>query len=139
MADLFDNSDSDSDPEPMSAEAHGTILEHVRARADQTFAGGPVVGRTAIEVHWRRLGRAFVEVSLSLASTGSYKLRWSVPNVAAPPETATGRWRRDNNELTLAPCVDELSVYEWLADGKLVVTVDGVAYTSLPPRHVVKE
>jgi len=77
-------------------------------------------------------------VTLSLASAGSYTLRWSVPGVATPPQTATGRWRRDGSALTLAPCVDELSAYEWLDDGKLVVTVDGEAHVSLPPRHVVK-
>ena len=27
--------------------------------ADETFARGPVVGPTAIELHWRRVGRAF--------------------------------------------------------------------------------
>ena len=105
---------------------------HVKRRV------GPVVGPTAIELHWRRVGRAFAEVTLSLASAGSYTLRWSVPGVATPPQTATGRWRRDGSALTLAPCVDELSAYEWLDDGKLVVTVDGEAHVSLPPRHVVK-
>ena len=137
MADLF-NSDSDSDIEPASAEARGAVLDQLRRQADETFARGPVVGPPAIELHWRRVGRAFAEVTLSLASAGSYTLRWSVPGVATPPQTATGRWRRDGSALTLAPCVDELSAYEWLDDGKLVVTVDGEAHVSLPPRHVVK-
>ena len=119
MADLF-NSDSDSDIEPASAEARGAVLDRLRRQADETFARGPVVGPTAIELHWRRVGRAFAEVTLSLASAGSYTLRWSVPGVATPPQTATGRWRRDGSALTLAPCVDELSAYEWLDDGKLV-------------------
>ena len=102
MADLF-NSDSDSDIEPASAEARGAVLDRLRRQADETFARGPVVGPTAIELHWRRVGRAFAEVTLSLASAGSYTLRWSVPGVATPPQTATGRWRRDGSALTLAP------------------------------------
>ena len=83
MADLF-NSDSDSDIEPASAEARGAVLDQLRRQADETFARGPVVGPTAIELHWRRVGRAFAEVTLSLASAGSYTLRWSVPGVATP-------------------------------------------------------